>query len=220
VSVFFPWTLPTDPYFFTRSSNNEWVLRTAFETYCEYDFAQESQWSSFLESFFKATLRRVRRSSRDFALKEDGKLAEGGLVQETVHAPSEVLAIDLQKSSSDTGKVDPDVWSTVKNYPRRNYLSPSDCARKVEVARRCVQGQEKFEDKDQPPVSYLGWNLTGIVAEVVNAAVSSTPTNGNKNEEVKVAAATAALVSCAPAGVSTEAAPAGSGSRSIPSSDA
>src|SRR6185312_12638639 len=45
VSIFFPWTLPTEPYFFTRGGNNEWVLRTAVETYREYDFPQESQWS-------------------------------------------------------------------------------------------------------------------------------------------------------------------------------
>ena len=185
VSIFFPWTLPTEPYFFTRAGNNEWVLRTAFETYCEYDFAQDSEWSSFLGAFFKATLRKVRRSSRDFALRENGRL-EDGLVHETVHAPQEVLAIDLQKSSSDTGKVDHDVWSTVKNYPRRNYLSPSDCARKLDTAYRCAYGDEKFKEKKEPPVSYLGWNISGIVADVIRAHVpASSSTNGGKHGEVK-----------------------------------
>jgi hypothetical protein len=188
VSIFFPWTLPTEPYFFTRAGNNEWVLRTAFETYCEYDFAQQSEWSLFLGAFFKATLRKVRRSSRDFALRENGRL-DDGLVHETVHAPSEVLANDLQKSSSDTGKVDHDVWSTVKNYPRRNYLSPSDCARKIDTAYRCVYGDAKYKQKNEPPVSYLGWNISGIVAEVITAGMPASPaTNGGRPGEVTTAA--------------------------------
>jgi hypothetical protein len=209
VSIFFPWTLPTEPYFFTRSSNNEWVLRTAFETYCEYDFAQESQWSSFLAAYFKATLRKVRRSTRDFALKESVQL-EDGLVDETIHGPTEVLAIDLQKSSSDTGKVDHDVWSTVKNYPRRNYLSPSDCARKIDTARRCLLGHKGFEKQCEPPVSYLGWNITGIVAEVVGAGAPPPPsTNGGHHDEVKVVAVgSAATAGAATAGAQAQSSPA------------
>ena len=227
VSIFFPWTLPAEPYFFTRGGNNEWVLRTAFETYCEYDFAQESQWSTFLEAFFKATLRKVRRSTRDFALQDTGQLA-AGLVKETQHPPSEVLAIDLQKSSSDTGKVDPEVWSTVKNYPRRNYLSPSDCARKLNTAGRRVHGCDEFKDQDQPPVSYLGWNITGIVAEVVGAgaAPAPPPANGGSYGEMKATAAvgSAAQVSSGAPAVSgsaplENAAPAGVSAKSLPTPD-
>jgi len=240
VSIFFPWTLPTEPYFFTRSSNNEWVLRTAFETYCEYDFAQESQWSSFLAAYFKATLRKVRRSSRDFALKQNGALEGGleqGLVDEAIHAPQEVLAIDLQKSSSDTGRVDHDVWSTVKNYPRRNYLSPSDCARKIDKAGRHRCRTKGWEKEDEPPVSYLGWNITGIVAEVVGAdAPSARETNSGKNNEPKTTAAVASAAPTATAPVSAAspdvhapavsgapvegAAPVGSSSKPLPTRDA
>jgi hypothetical protein len=188
LSIFFPWTLPTEPYFFTKSGN-EWVLRTAFETYCEYDFAEESKWSEFLEAFFKATLRKVRRSEREFYLRSNGNLDQG-LVGEHIHAPSEVLAIDLQKSSSDTGKADPEVWSTVKNYPRRNYLSPTDCARKLNRAGRRKVGCHEFQHNDQPPVSYLGWNISGLVAEVIGAVKPVTPApNGGHGGEVKTAAA-------------------------------
>lgn|GEM_PF-1703593 len=190
VSIFFPWTLPTEPYFFTRSGNNEWVLRTAFETYCEYDFAQQSEWSLFLAAFFKATLRKVRRSSRDFALKEFANL-EDGLVKEAVHEAGDVLAIDLQKSSSDTGKVDHDVWSTVKNYPRRNYLSPSDCARRLDKAGRCSYDpkNEKYNKRKEPPVSYLGWNITGIVAEVIGADVAAPAETAGEGYDEQTAAA-------------------------------
>ena len=188
LSIFFPWTLPSEPYFFTKSGN-EWVLRTAFETYCEYDFATESKWSEFLEAFFKATLRKVRRSEREFYLRSDGNLDEG-LVAEHIHAPSEMLAIDLQKSSSDTGKSDPEVWSTVKNYPRRNYLSPTDCARKLERAGRKPAGCQEFQQHDQPPVSYLGWNISGLVADVIGALKPVTPApHGGPGGDVRAAVA-------------------------------
>lgn len=194
LSIFFPWTLPAEPYFFTKSGN-EWVLRTAFETYCEYDFAEESKWSEFLEVFFKATLRKVRRSEREFYLRSNGDL-DAGLVGEHIEAPSDVLAIDLQKSSSDTGKMDPEVWSTVKNYPRRNYLSPSDCARKLDRAGRKERGCDEYKLRDQPPVSYLGWNISGLVADVIRAtAPEPSATDGEKDvKDVKVAVATAGSI--------------------------
>jgi hypothetical protein len=201
LSIFFPWTMPSEPYFFTKSGS-EWVLRTAFETYCEYDFAEESRWAEFLEAFYKATLRKVRRSEREFYLQPNGNL-EAGIVGEHIHAPAEVLAIDLQKSSSDTGKMDPEVWSTVKNYPRRNYLSPTDCARKLERAGRKQFGASDFQQRDQPPVSYLGWNISGLVAEVIGA-VPATPA---QREEANVGDANCADVKAAVAagGVSTSA---------------
>jgi hypothetical protein len=204
LSVFFPWTLPAEPYFFTKSGN-EWVLRTAFETYCEYDFAEESKWSDFLGAFFKATLRKVRRSDREFYLRSNGNFDEG-LVGEHIDAPTEVLAIDLQKSSSDTGKMDPEVWSTVKNYPRRNYLSPTDCARKVAHAGRKQFGCQEFQQRDQPPVSYLGWNISGLVADVVSPVVPSpSPSHcGNGGDaETAVAVTNKVPVHGVHAGVST-----------------
>ena len=188
LSIFFPWTLPAEPYFFTRRGEHDWVLKTAFETYRTYGFATESGWADFLVDFYKATLRKVRRSDRDFFLKTDGQLATG-IVGEQRISPPDVLAIDLQKSSSDTGAVDRDVWSTVKNYPRRNYLSPTDCARKVENSGCLVAGSDYYPD-DDPPVSYLGWNISGLVAEVVKAVPAPAPQNGGGNgDDVKAAAA-------------------------------
>jgi len=199
LSIFFPWTMPSEPYFFTRSSGGDWVLKTAFETYRSYQFARASGWAAFLVDFFKATLRKVRRSDRDFSLQPSGQLVDG-IVGERMSPPSEVLAIDLQKSSSDTGRVDHDVWSSVKNYPRRNYLSPTDCARKVEESGRLVVGSKDFPNRDQPPVSYLGWNISGMVAEVVGALPAPAPQNGGGNGGDVKAAAAAGGVAADPAG--------------------
>jgi Clostripain family len=208
LSIFFPWTMPAEPYFFTKSGDGDWVLKTAFETYRGYHFSRDSGWAAFLVDFFKATLRKVRRSNRDFFLRANGQLADG-LVGERVFPPSEVLAIDLQKSSSDTGKVDHDVWSTVKNYPRRNYLSPTDCARRIEKPGRMVVGSEDFQQRDQPPVSYLGWNISGLVAEVVGAVPAPAPQNGGGNGGDMKAAAVAGGLAAGRAGAAGGPAPKG-----------
>jgi Clostripain family len=194
LSIFFPWTMPSEPYFFTKSTGGDWVLKTAFETYRGYRFARDSGWAQFLVDFYKATLRKVRRSDRDFSLQPSGQLA-GGLVGERIISPPEVLAIDLQKSSSDTGAIDHDVWSTVKNYPRRNYLSPTDCARKIEKPGCMTRGSSDFPDSKQPPVSYLGWNISGLVAEVVRVLPAPAPQNGGGNGgDIKAAAAAGGVV--------------------------
>jgi hypothetical protein len=167
LSVYFPWTLPCEPYFFTKgASGTDYVLRTAFETYSDYGFVKVSGWAGFLDAFFRATLRKVRRSDRDFYLLSDWSTF-GGLVGQHIHAPADVLAIDLQKSSSDTGRIDYEVWSTVKNYPRRNYLAPADCPRRLESAGRQLPGEGYFLDPQSPPVSYLGWNMPALVADIV-----------------------------------------------------
>lgn len=167
LSIFFPWTLPGEPYFFVQRGA-EFILKTAFETYTQYKFVKESGWGGFLEAFFKATLRKVRRANRTFMLRSEFDNLELGLIQESINPSSEVLVGNLQKSSSSTGYVDHEVWSYVKNYPRRNYLSPSDCKRKIDDARCVKPGDSaKFPTETSPPVSYLGWNISGIVAEVI-----------------------------------------------------
>jgi hypothetical protein len=187
------------------------VLKTAFETYRGYQFSETSGWAEFLIDFFKATLRKVRRSDRDFSLQPQ---ADGGLVGERRFPPPDMLAIDLQKSSSDTGAVDHDIWSTVKNYPRRNYLSPTDCARRIEKDGRFVSGHcEEFPKGDQPPVSYLGWNISGLVADVVRPVPGYERHNGNGNSGDKKAATAAAAPERAHAG-------GGSAQKGVPSPDA
>ncbi len=166
LSVFFPWTLPGEPYFFVKYGK-DYVLKTAFETYRKYGFAIDSGWAEFLETFFRATLRKVRRADRKFALRKSTENINLGLIREDIQPLSEVLTSDLQKSSSSTGDVDHEIWSNIKNYPRRNYLSPSDCPRKIPKAGR-LRARKDFPNPKSPPVSYLGWNLAGIVKEVIS----------------------------------------------------
>lgn len=169
LSIYFPWTLPGEPYFFKRwgSNGTKYSLKTAFETYTRYGFVRASGWGHFLQSFFQATLRNVRRSPRDYTLQPTNTLDLG--LQEHVHAPTEVVTINLQKSSSDTGTVDHEVWSNIKNYPRRNYLSRADCPRRVNRQSRQEAGTKQFQDKDSPPVCYLGWNMPKVVVDTIMA---------------------------------------------------
>lgn len=182
-SVFFPWTLPDDPYTFVETGD-EHILKTAFETYSEYKFVKESQWADFLRVFFKATLRRVRRADRTFGLHPNTASLNVGLVYENFDPVEEVLTGDLQKSGSSTGYVDHEVWSYVKNYPRRNYLSPVDCPRKISTSGVQRPGTQQFPTKTSPAVSYLGWNISGIVREVI-ASRSKACRNGRSKSVVQ-----------------------------------
>ena len=167
LSIYFPFSLPGAPYFFKRwgTKDKKYSLKTAFETYCRYGFVRSSGWGHFLQAFFQATLRNMRRSSRDYALQPTNSLDLG--LEETRYPPMEVVTINLQKSSSDTGKVDHEVWSNIKNYPRRNYLSPADCRRRVNGQSRQLAGTKNFTNTDSPPVSYLGWNMPTVVVETI-----------------------------------------------------
>ncbi len=163
LSVYFPWTLPEKPYFFSRVNQGpDLQLKTAFETYKGYQFATPSGWADFLEDFFRATLRKVRRANRQFSVRGDAESADLGLIDFTLTDSSNAVAINLQKSSSDTGKNDDCTCPPIKNYPRRNYLAPADCARRTDEA-----GQMKRGANQQEPVSYLGWNVRGLVAKVI-----------------------------------------------------
>src|SRR5262249_36837721 len=126
LSIYFPWTLPAGPFFPRRMQNQkDFRLDTAFDTYCQYSFVKRSQWSSFLEAFFRATLRNVRRGHRTFHVKTRAVNLGQGVVRESYQSfSSPALMSDLEKSSPDTGRVNDDIRFNIKNYPRRNYLSP------------------------------------------------------------------------------------------------
>jgi hypothetical protein len=163
LSVYFPWTRQEKPYTFMPAGRHKDArLQTAFETYQHYKFAVDSNWSKFLESFYRATLRKVRRADRQFEVRTDHESPDLGLIDFTLADSSESVAINLQKTSSDMGSADDCTCSPIKNYPRRNYLAPADCARRTEKVgkmNRRIHGQE--------PVSYLGWNIRGLVADVI-----------------------------------------------------
>jgi len=178
VSVYFPWTLPETPIIFEPDNGagsgwsggrygvswvsldranglpDDYVLKTAFEEYKEYDFAKQDagDWAAFLERFFRATLRNVRRHDVWYEKGKDVRFFDSQQRHERFVAPADV---NPQKSGSDTGIEEFD-FSTIKNYPRRFYVSPADCL------RRCDLTQDK-----EDCASYLGWNVRGLVAQVI-----------------------------------------------------
>jgi hypothetical protein len=171
LSIYFPWSMQGEPYsFYYNEVSNEHVLVTAFETYSSYKFAEVSGWANFLKAFYRATLRKVRRADRKFSLRDGHESLSLGMVREEYNAPNEIITTEyLQKTESNSGgAVDYEVWSNVKNYPRRNYLSPSDCPRKAETAGSHIAGQSPdYQNDVSPPVSYLGWNICEFVADVI-----------------------------------------------------
>jgi hypothetical protein len=163
LSIYFPWTRQERPYTFEPVGRQKDArLQTAFETYQLYKFAQDSHWSEFLESFYRATLRKVRRAEREFRVRAPDESLDLGLIDFTLADNSSAVAINLQKTSSDMGDEGDCTCSPIKNYPRRNYLAPADCARRTEEPGHMARGITQ-----QEPVSYLGWNLRGMVADVI-----------------------------------------------------
>jgi hypothetical protein len=185
VSIYFPWSMPVEPYTFEQSGD-EYTLITAFQTYSDYSFVADSGWDIFLKAFYGATLRKVRRAERDFVMLAANASLSRGMVSEEIRSPGDVYMTDsMRKTDSDHGSIDYSVWSNVKNYPRRNYVSPSDCDRRIEHAGRQRPGRGRYRDRNSPPVSYLGWNICELVAEVIKKPPSS---NGKNNKQVKVPA--------------------------------
>jgi hypothetical protein len=167
LSIYFPWSWPVEPYSFTQVGS-EFVLKTGFEIYKDYSFVRASGWASFLKDFYRATLRKVRRAERNFTINGINENVPTGMINEHIVAPALVLTPStLQKSDSNTGPADANIWSNVKNYPRRNYVSVPDCARKVETGNCQRVGSDKYPDKNSPPVSYLGWNVCDLLADVI-----------------------------------------------------
>lgn len=182
LSIYFPWSMPGEPYsFYFRKKYREHVLVTAFETYRDYEFVKASGWADFLRSFYKATLRNVRRADRKFRVNQNLHL---GMVRENYTPQQFIYTTEyLQKTDSNSGTVDYDVWSNVKNYPRRNYLSPSDCPRKVkEGGRHHVGESAAYPNPFSTPVSYLGWNICEFVADVIRKK----PGSNNGSSQTKL----------------------------------
>lgn len=224
LSIYFPWSMPREPYTFNEVSATEHILITAFETYSGYEFCEISKWPDFLRSFYKATLRNVRRADREFSVLEvmdpatitsDGgiPLLTGGgssisdsvgindgvafnaldlikdhlslgMVREVYTPRDFVVTTDyLQKTDSNSGGSDTDDWSKIKNYPRRNYLSRSDCARRINQGGRFTAGAVlEYPNSRSTPVSYLGWNICQFVADVI-VKKSDNGNNGNNGKE-------------------------------------
>jgi hypothetical protein len=175
VSVFFPWSLPEGPITFepvegSGADPNEFDFKTPFEIYSKYLFAEEhyGDWSRFLDAFYRATLRDIRRV--EFEYNEAAIDVDLFFEDKAIGGERVVPAVDLQKTSSDTGEDDCNC-TTVKNYPRRFYVSPADCLRLMPVFG--LPGKPDPNDENiifspgDKKVSYLGWNIRGLVAEVI-----------------------------------------------------
>jgi len=190
ISIYFPWTLPEGPITFEPKSYRNceptnYNLKTPFEEYTTYRFAQPpyGDWQCFLKAFFRATLRNVRvceyeyKPDRRIFFEKDGR---PDLERITV-------AIDLQKSGSDTGEPDDCECPQIKNYPRRFYLSPADCERRMSVYG-LTKDDRPTENKVSDctgRVSYLGWNIRGLLAEVIGLPPLTPPTRSHSTSSKK-----------------------------------
>jgi hypothetical protein len=87
-----------------------------------------------------------------------------------------VPAVDLRKSNS-TGEADDCTCPQIKNFPRRFYISPADCRRRLPVFG--LPGSPEPIDinvlGEPGKVSYLGWNIRGLVAEVIGVKEPQEP---------------------------------------------
>lgn len=158
----------------------DFKLVTAFDEYKNYEFAtrEGGDWAAFLKAFFRATLRDVRRFEVKYDKPSEHK--EETLFFEPVAQPErfEPPPVNLQKSSSDVDSETDCQCPTIKNYPRRFYISPADCLRKCPDAGGGTVGcttppgsedcPEVSGDDPRLCVSYLGWNVRGIVADVIH----------------------------------------------------
>jgi hypothetical protein len=173
ISVFFPWTLPEGPYTFepvegSGPNPTEYTFNTPFEIYCSYMFAAEGygDWGRFLDMFFRATLRDVRQKEfrYDTPREDVAEFFKPDAQREEFVVP----AVDLQKTDSNTSQ-EADLFPPIKNYPRRFYISPADCRRRMPVfgLPRSPEPDNKNVVAKPGKVSYLGWNIRGLVAEVI-----------------------------------------------------
>jgi hypothetical protein len=178
ISIFFPLTLPEGPITFepvegSGPDPNEFEFRTPFEVYSKYLFAGEhyGDWARYLDAFFRATLRDVRQVEHRYCPDKIAFFEPQPLGGERL-----VPAVDLQKTDSNTAE-DELQGSPIKNYPRRFYISPADCQRRLPVFG--LPGGEEPNDENvvsEPGrVSYLGWNIRGLVAEVIGLPPDKVP---------------------------------------------
>lgn len=157
----------------SKKPPTDYKLITAFDEYGRYDFARRKggNWAAFLRVFFKATLRNVRRFDRRYIEPTDKReqlvrfFNVESIPEDDAHR-FDSSPINLQKSSSDVDSENNCACPTIKNYPRRFYLSPADCKRRCPdlPKEKCVT----LGDMDRKNcASYLGWNVRGITAEVI-----------------------------------------------------
>lgn len=189
VSIYFPWTLPEGPITFDpvhkyETEPRDYYLKTPFQEYERYRFAgpEYGDWKRFLKAFFRATLRDVRVVEYDYTMDDRHTFARRKDVLDKVAT----AFIDLQKSDSSTGEPDDSDDVQIKNYPRRFYISPADCRRRVEVPGLQREDKEKStcaKDADnRREVSYLGWNIRGLLAEEVGLPPFTTTDNSSSSE--------------------------------------
>jgi hypothetical protein len=168
VSIYFPWTLPEGPITFEPYGSDEPTLMTPFDQYKEYEFgkANYGDWVRTLEAFFRATLRNVRRVEYEY--KPDDVVFFRGEVSAAEGVEFSTPAIDLLKSGSSSGDEDEFDFPRIKNYPRRFYLSPADCKRRMKILGPGFDTANNENVIGKPgEVSYLGWNIRGFMAEVI-----------------------------------------------------
>lgn len=171
VSIYFPWTLPEGPITFEPIGLGPvpkyYDLKTPFKEYETYRFAQREygDWKHFLEAFFRATLKNVRMVEYEYTPSRNLFYR----MEEIADSRALTPPIDLQKSGSDTGDPDERDCPQIKNYPRRFYLSPADCHRRLKVQGLSEDDQplEKKPEDCKGKVSYLGWNIRGLLADVI-----------------------------------------------------
>lgn len=181
LSIYFPWTLPEDPIIFDPSypDSNDFLLKTAFDEYKTYDFARNTKWVAFLDRFFRATLRGVRRFDQRYKDSSDDArlLFDAETITERVAPP-----VSIHKSGSDVDREEAFTCPKIKNYPRRFYLSPADCLCRCDGSLRyCPPSQ----DGRKYCASYLGWNIRGLVANVIGLPQfdgSSEPSDSAESE--------------------------------------
>jgi cysteine peptidase C11 family protein len=168
VSIYFPWTLPEGPLTFEPNGSQTPLIKTPFDEYGKYDFNKYSDWANTLEAFFKATLRNVRRVEYEYT-EDDVLFFNRSVISRDEHVERKTPAIDLLKSGQSSGEDDEFDFLRVKNYPRRFYLSPADCARMLPVYGPGGNATATREKVMANPggVSYLGWNIRGFMAEVI-----------------------------------------------------
>lgn len=149
-----------------RTPLYESLLKTAFDEYQTYKFAKDNagDWADFLRAFFKATLRNVRRFDVEYVEPKEGEGFFGmrAIPEKFIIEP---VPVNLQKSSSDVDSETDSSYTTIKNYPRRFYLSPADCLRRCEHPRGDCKSIDEQDRKICVP--YLGWRIRGIVAEEI-----------------------------------------------------
>jgi hypothetical protein len=182
LSIYFPWTLPSDPIIFEQGtgsgpySTEDYKLRTAFDEYKEYSFPSHdgTDWAGFLTQFFKATLRNVRiidRVYKDERQEEAPYIFRPDVLDEQPTPPA-----NLQKSGPDTGEQDDFPRPRIKNYPRRFYLSPEDCKHRCPPYEVAAGNEDECEHpetgaakayENERCVPYLGWRIRGIAAQVI-----------------------------------------------------